>query len=324
MPRGFGLYLFAVGLVAFCLSAASAGERVTYNQTVLDCVPEGCFVIKYVPAPRLKPEQPNNDETSQQHEGGTGEKNNGQITIGNLSIEPVDGNTDRDRNHSDKSESNVDPWGWSLENVLLLLGPLAGWAAAWLVWLTYGQTREALNLTRVELESTRKTQEAQVRAYLTASGGEVSSYETFGEAVVSVEFTNTGNSPARDIVFYAQIIVQRFDTLETHLIRSKLADPLKINELSARETRSRDAMFFIHNFDIATKFREGMASVKVGGNLYFTDDFGKRRKVKTAVAGFVKGDPDEIGVISGNMEPVNADLWSKKHLEEIERRRRQR
>ncbi|MEM6413063.1 MAG: hypothetical protein AAF720_00195 [Pseudomonadota bacterium] len=42
-------------MIALCAAAASAQERVTYNKTALDCVPEGCFVVRYVPAPRLKP-----------------------------------------------------------------------------------------------------------------------------------------------------------------------------------------------------------------------------------------------------------------------------
>ncbi|MGD9800801.1 MAG: hypothetical protein AB7F91_17830 [Parvularculaceae bacterium] len=42
--------------------SASAGERVTFNETVLDCSPEGCFVLRYVPAPSLKREIAMNDQ----------------------------------------------------------------------------------------------------------------------------------------------------------------------------------------------------------------------------------------------------------------------
>lgn len=62
MLRSNGLYFIAAGLTAFCLVSASAGERVTLNETVLGCVPEGCFVLRYVPAPSLKREIAMNDQ----------------------------------------------------------------------------------------------------------------------------------------------------------------------------------------------------------------------------------------------------------------------
>jgi len=201
---------------------------------------------------------------------------------------------------------------------------MADWALLMMIVTGAGVVfiAQTLDATREAVDVTREIGEGQIRAYLTAKGGQVTVFQDKPEFTFTISFFNTGNSPAREIDFYPQIILQRHDLLDDQPIRTKLKR-LRINEIAARETRGRDGIvFFRAPYEhYGALFRDGNVSVKIGGNLRFVDAFDKVRRTKVAVAGFIAGEPDKHGFKSGRLKPCDDDLWSKRFLGGLEKGR---
>lgn len=149
MLRGNGLYVIAAGLSALCLSTASAGERVTLNETVLDCVPEGCFVVRYVPAPKLKHEigvgaDPNSPETQGQPREETNQPE-GQ-SKGYAPLEAPAGEEHADGGE-DETETKASNDGFDAIKLATILNAVAALAVAaftgFLVWFNWGMSSAA-------------------------------------------------------------------------------------------------------------------------------------------------------------------------------------
>ena len=109
-----GIALGLVLLVGIGVTQADDNPRVTYNKTVLECVPEGCFIVKFVPTPRLKPQTHSNNNSSENdddtHPANTQPKPtpkaitpiNDVVSSNNISIDPI---TQREEYKTDENRT---------------------------------------------------------------------------------------------------------------------------------------------------------------------------------------------------------------------------
>jgi|GEM_PF-4549043 len=219
----------AVGLIAVCISSAYAAGRVTYNKTVLDCVYEGCFVVRYVPAPRLKPNQQSNgnapSESAEKAIEDDKEHADESVLISVSQPEPQPERSDPDSPEDQEKDGRPikrrtifdwifglfdSPEDWTAWGTIAAAA-IAG-IAVWLLCQTLRATRFATRLTGEALIEakrttavTRKMGMVQSQAYLVTKGGEYWPNARYNDPTWPQSFyfkifiANKGNSPAKNI-----------------------------------------------------------------------------------------------------------------------------
>ena len=328
MLRGNWLYVIAAGLGALCLSTASAGERVTYNGTVLDCVPEGCFVVRYVPAPRLKPERESDQSNASGADKPTAKSGEASPIIAPT---PVVSETPADQppteQKPDYSYENLEANRW-IRN-WTGLAALATIVGVILIWRTLKEAETTTRVARLTLDNTRYGTNAarrtntntlfigkkQVRAYLSVIDGRVTtSRHKRTEMTIQSCVFNTGNSPAyKACIMGTVLVVRQLDIGHELVHRFDIPEIGNVNEIGGRDRRMKKLRLEGEKIRKITHdliFR-GTQFVFVGQISYFdvfdepdTHDFSLWGKFESV-------QPDADGVFTATLEPADPTGWQE-------------
>jgi len=319
------LYILAAGLAGLCLAGASAGERVTVNETVLDCVPEGCFVVRNVPEVISKPERKSDQSSTSGTDEPTEETREAYpeiIPSGTRSEAPADHPPAAEETDYSYDNLQANRWirNWTgLAALATVAGVILIWRtlkytkdAAIFAKATLGEAENATDAARKTIKVTRKMGKAQVRAYLSCIGGSVStSTDNRWEMAMNLVFFNTGNSPARKVQYSGVMLVVKRDGGEYQLKHFHQVSPGKIHEIGGRDRRHKQYKMKggnVYKFSHDLIF-QGCEFVFLG-SLKYRDVFKKPITNDFAVFGRFKSvNANSKGIFKAKLKPAVPDGW---------------
>ena len=211
----------------------------------------------------------------------------------------IDAETQTSRQNSDKE---IEEWRaarsdlaaqWEtadITNLAFRAGILGIILVAWTLAETRNASREANAATRAAesaLAETKEANRAQLRAYLSIQGVNFGSPVIRGERLrVSVEFKNTGQTPANDTKIIAQLMVGDCGLMmagQPELVEEK---ERTLGGLGPGDTRRSGVSVEVGGAaqweGITAKIKAGDSAIILAGALTYTDAFGETRHTNFA------------------------------------------
>jgi len=236
-------------------------------------------------------------------------KDHALLAAGKIESTPTQGSS---QSHKTKDQSECD-------GLLFCKGWLTDIAAQWLMAIctalitiftfvglifimkTYKQADNTAKAAWKTVDETKRIGEAQTRAYISLVDGEF--FPRANDILCRVKLNNTGNSPARNILFYP--VHAFFPSEEIIFVRNKGIEGC-VDIAGGREGYLD---VFIENIsnEILDHVESGRGGLIVLGNLRYIDIFGDRQKHVMAFSVASRCNED----IEDKILPENPERWRK-------------